>query len=473
MKKKLVLILILVAICVIIIPIICYFLFHSDFKIIDYKEEISIPYGAKFDQNLEVCYGNFFNCYGVEIKIVGEVDTNKLDSYEVTYIISYNNKKKELKQIVNVKDETPPVIEVEESEFWYCPNKLVPDYKVKAIDNYDGDISDKVVKEVRNGQIIFTVIDSSGNKTELVKDALEKDDIKPIIELNGEEIVHLIVGSEYEELGATAYDNCDGNLNDKIEINGDLNINEPGEYKIDYKVKDKSNNESIVTRRIYVIKNNEIVTPPGKSIYLTFDDGPSMYTNELLDILKKYNVKATFFVTNQNLTYDYDDVILRAYQEGHAIGLHTSTHNYGYIYSNINNYFSDLYSVQSKVKSITGYTSTIIRFPGGSSNTVSRSYDGGTRIMSTLTNMVESRGFRYFDWNVVSGDAGETTDTSKVASNVINSLGSGSTYVVLQHDTKKFSIDATEEIIQYGLNNGYQFRTLSMNSPRVEHYVNN
>src|SRR5699024_7028919 len=106
-------------------------------------------------------------------------------------------------------------------------------------------------------------------------------------------------------------------------------------------------NEATVTRHVYVYESSDYPSLNGKNIYLTFDDGPSKYTNKLLDVLKKYNVKATFFVTDQGLTKGYDDVIKRAYDEGHTIGLHSSTHNYGYIYSSVNSYFDDLYAIQA------------------------------------------------------------------------------------------------------------------------------
>ena len=177
-------------------------------------------------------------------------------------------------------------------------------------------------------------------------------------------------------------------------------------------------------------------------------------------------------MTDQNLTKGYDSVIKRAYDEGHSIGLHTSSHSYS-IYSSVDTYFNDLYAIQDKVKRITGYTSMLIRFPGGSSNTISKNYDHGARIMSQLSKEVERRGFKYVDWNVVSGDAGETTNTAEVVSNVINSLGNKSTYVVLQHDIKDFSVDAVESIIQFGLAHGYTFRAYTMSSPTVHHSINN
>lgn len=211
--------------------------------------------------------------------------------------------------------------------------------------------------------------------------------------------------------------------------------------------------------------------PPKSSgtIYLTFDDGPGAHTARLLDILKKYNVKATFFVTG---TGD-DALIAREYNEGHAIGLHTFSHNYAYVYSSVDNFFADLYKVQTRVKNITGYTSFLMRFPGGSSNTVSARYDGKTRIMTKLMREVGKRGFTYFDWNITSGDAGGTTDSATVYNNVIQRVKEGGSSVVLQHDIKGFSIDAVENIIKWGLKNGYTFKKLDANSPTAHHGVNN
>ena len=139
----------------------------------------------------------------------------------------------------------------------------------------------------------------------------------------------------------------------------------------------------------------------GNTIYLTFDDGPGPYTAELLDTLQRYGVRATFFVTGAG----DDDLILREYREGHAVGLHTLSHNYAYIYASIENFMADLVAVQERVRRITGYESHLMRFPGGSSNTVSALYDGGAGIMSQLAPEVERRGFYYFDWNIASGDA--------------------------------------------------------------------
>ena len=217
-------------------------------------------------------------------------------------------------------------------------------------------------------------------------------------------------------------------------------------------------------------------TPPqppvvtgNRVVYLTFDDGPSPRTSEILDILKKYNVKATFFVTNQNSQYDY--LIKRAYDEGHTIGLHTSCHNYHEIYGSEDAYFADLQAIQDKVYNITGYRSTIIRFPGGSSNTVSRFNPG---IMTRLTQLVEERGFYYHDWNVDSEDAAGANEERQM-NNVMTYSPKHEVVNLLMHDSgnKYATVNSLEAKIKYYLDNGYSIEPITPSSPCVHHGVNN
>lgn len=222
------------------------------------------------------------------------------------------------------------------------------------------------------------------------------------------------------------------------------------------------------TEDIKLAESAQITESGQKIIYLTFDDGPGPYTAKLLDVLKKYNVKATFFVTRAG----DDALITREYNEGHTVGLHSFTHDYAYIYSSIESFFDDLYSIQARVKNATGITSTLTRFPGGSSNLISARYDGGSHIMSYLADELTRRGFTYFDWNISSGDAGGASSPGEVYENVVNSLKPDFS-VVLQHDIKDFSVDAVEDIIKYGQNNGYTFKRLEAGSFTAHHGINN
>ena len=271
--------------------------------------------------------------------------------------------------------------------------------------------------------------------------------------------ISVTVGQDYVDSGVEDSDGCE-HIN--INVEGNVDTNTVGNYTLVYKGSTESGKTDEISRLVRVIN-------PRGTIYLTFDDGPFAYTAELLDILAKYDVKATFFVTCGG----DDDLILREYNEGHTVALHTCSHNYSYVYSSIANFFDDLYAVQDRVKNITGETVYLMRFPGGSSNMVSMNYDGGTRIMSTLVDEVEAKGFTYFDWNVSSGDAGGAFSADAVFENVVYALKEGGSSVVLQHDVKDFSVAAVERIINYGLNNGYTFARLDANSFTAHHGVNN
>ena len=314
--------------------------------------------------------------------------------------------------------------------------------------------------------LLFSILPGQSSNPE----ETPEDKTAPELSLLGESEIYLIIGSKYHEDGAMAID-LRNNVSTEtpVKISGNVDTKTPGDYTVTYTSSDRSGNTSTATRTIHVI-NRATPTPNSgnKIVYLTFDDGPGVYTGQLLDILKKYNVKATFFVTG---TGD-DNLIAREYNEGHTVGLHTYTHDYATIYASVDNFFADLYRIQDRVKRITGYSSMIIRFPGGSSNSISAYYDGGSHIMSRLVNEVSARGFTYFDWNISSGDAGGTTSTAEVVKNVTNALKAESS-VVLQHDIKDFSVAAVEQIIKYGLDNGYTFRRLEPSSYTAHHGVTN
>ena len=184
-------------------------------------------------------------------------------------------------------------------------------------------------------------------------------------------------------------------------------------------------------------------------------------------MIKEENVKATFFLIDKTNT---DYLIKRMYDEGHTIGLHTASHNYKYIYSSTTNFIKDIEKIQEKVARITGEKSSIIRFPGGSSNTVS-SFNPG--IMCTLSNMVIEKGYHYFDWNVSSGDAGSGRSKKNTYRNVTNNLSKNRANVVLMHDIYDSTVDAVKDIIKYGKDNGYTFEKITMDTEMYTHYVNN
>lgn len=400
-----------------------------------------------------------------QVKTNNNINKDKPGTYEVTYQIG----KQKVTRKVKVEDKTAPVLTLVESNEKSCPltNFLEPGFT--AIDNYDGDITNKVKSTIKDNQVIYEVSDAAGNIQTMIREFKNKDETKPTISLKGFDTMYVTKGSKYTDKGFTATDNCDKNITNKVKATGNVDTSKVGNYQIKYTVSDTVGNETTTFRNVKVYEKKSVaptIVPSSKTIYLTFDDGPGAYTSQLLDTLAYYNVKATFFVTYKP---GYKQVIKRAYNEGHTIALHTATHKYS-IYKSTDTYFADLNKISNFVKGITGEESKLVRFPGGSSNTVSRSYKKG--IMTSLTVELNQRGYKYFDWNISSGDT-STTNTNKIIKNVTKRLGKGKYYIVLQHDIKKASVNAVDEIIEYGIANGYTFAPLTINSPTVHHGLNN
>jgi peptidoglycan/xylan/chitin deacetylase (PgdA/CDA1 family) len=192
-----------------------------------------------------------------------------------------------------------------------------------------------------------------------------------------------------------------------------------------------------------------------KTVFLTFDDGPSTGTDELLEVLRKHEVKSTFFVngkSNRVLT----DKLKHIANEGHAIGMHSYSHRYNVIYENMENFLDDFYRNFLYIKSETGKAPEILRFPGGSINIFN---------ISTYQSVVAEvlrRGFIYYDWNVSAGDAIAGATTQSIIDNVINGVRlCWGPAIVLMHDNGKPAlINALSTIIETLANEGYEFRIL-------------
>ena len=179
-------------------------------------------------------------------------------------------------------------------------------------------------------------------------------------------------------------------------------------------------------------------------VYLTFDDGPSIYTNDILDILDRYQVKATFFVVGKEGT-DAEEALQRIVEDGHTLGMHSYSHKYKELYESMDSFTQDFEQIRDYVYQATGVESVYYRFPGGSSNTVSE-ID-----MHEFIDYLESQGVEYYDWNVSSGDGGSmklTTDT--LLENCTKDIDTRDTSIILLHDSaeKPTTVEALPEIIE-------------------------
>lgn len=373
------------------------------------------------------------------------------------------------------KDVVPPTVTLngeERIELLY--GAAFTDLGATAIDDVDGELTASItvtgtVDTTIYGEQILTYLveDSNGNVGKAQRTIVVKETTPPELSLLGNEREFVKLGDEYTDPGYSSIDNADGDISDLVVVSGTVDTAKIGAYLITYTSTDSSNNVSTITRTVYVYsaQGSTDVEPNGKVVYLSFDDGPGPYTEQLLDILDKYNVKVTFFVTGQYS--DYHHLIGEAHRRGHTIAMHTYSHRFDLIYTSESAYYDDLNRIKAVCEEQTGVSPTIVRFPGGTSNVVSKNHCRG--IMSALTQSIPANGYQYCDWNVDSKDAGGAKTAAAVAQNVISAIPEFQNSFVLQHDTKQYSVEAVEEIICWGLANGYTFMPMEASSPMYHH----
>ncbi len=222
--------------------------------------------------------------------------------------------------------------------------------------------------------------------------------------------------------------------------------------------------EAAVCENSHVWDDREDSSAGIKRVYLTFDDGPSANTDRILDILDQYGVKATFFVVAKD---KYPEQYKRIVADGHTLGMHSYSHKYNEIYESLDAYKHDLTRLHDFLYELTGEDCNIVRFPGGSSNTISKAD------MWELIDYLDEEGMVYFDWNVSSGDAaGGHKSASQIARNVLDNVGKYNNSVILFHDAagKDSTVDALPMIIEAILeSDNTVILPISKDTVRVQH----
>lgn len=471
MKGKKVIIIGIIAIFIIAITL-SLILYVSSTFIINGDTSMKVSYKTEYVDK-GATFKNVFGDFTKKIKTYNYVKTDKIGDYKVDYYAKFIGIKMHKTRAVSVVDTVGPTITFLDGDLLkVCPNKTYDSDDFTAIDDVDGDVTDKVKVYKEEDKMVYSVSDEAGNPTIIHRDLFLGDNEKPVIELKGDTLISLSVGEKYFEQGYTVTDNC-YDLRDKVIVTDNIDNTKAGSYAVTYSVTDDSGNTTKIERTVNVtpsaIEPKDKPATPGV-IYFTFDDGPSGSgsTAKILDVLKKYNIKATFFITGNGP----DELVKREYEEGHKIAAHTFTHDYAKCYTTVDGYFKDLDKVNARIKRITGTETNIIRFPGGSSNTVSNKYNKG--IMNTLVKEVTARGYVYFDWNVDASDAFNCAKKAVkdketcVYNNVINGLSKKKMNIVLMHDIKMYSADVLEKIIIYALDHGYSFQTISENTKQIK-----
>ncbi len=456
--------------------VLCYFFANHNyiqFNIPTYSSVVLEYSEAYTEPQVQAVYTGTFFKWNTKLDVtrISNIKYDKLGDYHIIYYAHKGNMAAEAVVNISIVDTTAPEIILKESDTLTELGTPYAEEGYTAIDNFDGDVTASVVSSEENGIVTYTVTDSNGNTTTTTRIIKYADAASPGITLNGDYTMYVMQGDSYNEPGYAAYDEIEGDLSDNVTVTGNVNTSRMGVYYLNYNVSDKTGNVATAERRVYVYEkqlNVGEIDPGNKIIYLTFDDGPSDNTPVLLDILDKYNVKATFFVTSQYPNYLY--LIAEEARRGHSVALHTYRHEYNNIYSSEAAYYEDLATISDIVYEQTGKRAEIVRFPGGSSNSISNDYCEG--IMNLLTQNITNMGFKYCDWNVSSGDA-SALGTDAIYENVIKGIAANNVSVVLQHDLRLQSINAVEKIIVWGLNNGYTFLPLTASSPMVHHVIDN
>lgn len=215
------------------------------------------------------------------------------------------------------------------------------------------------------------------------------------------------------------------------------------------------------------VNQKENLAQPGDThkVYLTFDDGPSENTVAILDILKKHNIKATFFVIG-NESEDAGEIYKRIVDEGHTLAMHSYSHKYSMLYNTLEDFQNDFSKIQNYLYEVTGEECLYYRFPGGSSNHVSNTS------MSEFIQYLNQQGITYFDWNVSSGDATSQAYTAEeLVENVLTDIVKYKTSIVLMHDaeTKVSTVEALEPMIESLQNMGAEILPIDENTTVVQH----
>lgn len=203
-----------------------------------------------------------------------------------------------------------------------------------------------------------------------------------------------------------------------------------------------------------------------KVAYLTFDDGPSDSTYAILDILDRYNVKATFFVNGKDYN-SYADQYKEIVKRGHSIGMHSYSHAFEQVYESLDSFKSDTEKIHDFLYELTGVDVKLYRFPGGSSTT-------RTTQIELYIDYLNSKGYTYYDWNVSSGDAAPNKLSSEqIINNVMNGINGLDRGIVLMHDStiRDTTVEALPVIIEKLLEEGYIILPITDMTPPVHHAI--
>lgn len=258
-----------------------------------------------------------------------------------------------------------------------------------------------------------------------------------------------------ENYNIISSENNTKNIISNLESSSNVNINQnTSNTGIKEDIKNNPRKEKFVENVDDIYNGKE-----GKRVFLTFDDGPSTsVTPHILDTLKKYNIKATFFVLGNRVS-DNAELIKREYNEGHYIANHGYSHRYDKIYASSKNVLKEYNKTEQEIKKTLGdenYSSNLFRFPGGS---IGGEYD---KIKEKAKIDLERNQIAYLDWNALTNDAAGAYTKEKIIKNLKKTVENKNNVVVLMHDApdKILTYETLEDIIKYLQEKGYSFKNM-------------
>lgn len=266
----------------------------------------------------------------------------------------------------------------------------------------------------------------------------------------------------FENSGKTVLSNADVDINNAKNTE-DSHVVEGSAQPADAVISSEENEELSKTdeggKDTKTDKNAQV-----RRVYLTFDDGPSIYTGQILDILAENNVKATFFVIGRDERYY--NYYKRIVNEGHTLGMHSYSHVYQDFYESVDSFSDELKKLNDLLYEVTGQRSSIFRFPGGSSNSVAP-----LPIQDYIAYLNENN-INYYDWNALNGDAVTTgLSPEQLVNNIMNDVEKNQDSIVLMHDLQAThtTVESLQLLIDTLKSGGYEILPIDVNTPLIQH----
>jgi peptidoglycan/xylan/chitin deacetylase (PgdA/CDA1 family) len=321
----------------------------------------------------------------------------------------------------------------------------------------------------------------------LISLIMPKEDAKSAVNLNNDIVAVDNIdktdnNQETKSGDNTVSDNTDADKNDDEEQDDSDSSEQKSKEEINLdkeKQEEKNSEESALVGNFpnLYCESFEIIPTDNKTAYLTFDDGPSENTEKILEILKKYNIKATFFVITGEYNSKNLDLLEKINEEGHSIGIHSHSHDYNIIYDSLEAYLEDISNVSDAIYEKINIRPNIVRLPGGSINEYNQD------IYQDIIDELAKRNFQYFDWNVSFNDAKNNTSIEGIHQSAMYGIEQNKekNIIVLAHDQTKNSIalEALEKVINVLESHGYSFSGITNSVEpiaflnKLEHEKNN